>query len=163
VSEQPDEHIRALMNHRSTLGSRYRQALAQRMHLAPEEMAAVLHLTRGALTAGQLSHALVLDVDRVRALVADLEDAGHVVRRAHADDPQLVAVGLSDSTRELLAEITRPLVEELDALTRGLTPDERETIGRFLEAVTLLSEQEADRAARAAMESDRDPCRSDGG
>jgi DNA-binding MarR family transcriptional regulator len=85
------------------------------------------------------------------------------VRRAHADDPQLVAVGLSDSTRELLAEITRPLVEELDALTRGLTPDERETIGRFLEAVTLLSEQEADRAARAAMESDRDPCRSDGG
>lgn len=157
MSEQPDELIRALIDHQSALGSRYRQALARRLRLGAEQTAAVLHLTRGELTAGQLSLALVLGVDAVRALVDELEEAGHVVRREHAGDPQLVAVALSDSTRALLVEVTLPLVEELDALAMGLTPRERETIGRFLEAVTLVSESEADRAARAAMEGDRDP------
>lgn len=154
MSDRAQDHIRACIDDQGVLGARYRRALARRLDVEPYAMAAVLHLSRGELTAGQLSHALVLGVAEVMQLIADLEDAGHVVRRPHAEDPQLVAVAVSDSTLSLMEEVTRPLNEELDALCATLGPREREVIGRFLEAVTSVSEREADATAHAVMEGD---------
>jgi DNA-binding MarR family transcriptional regulator len=148
------DHIRRYLDVQGGLGSNYRRALARRFGLDPQEMAAVLHLARGELTAGQLSHALVLSVEDVVALVDGLEEAGHAVRRPHAEDPHVAAVALSAATLVRLEETTRPLVVELDALAMRLQPHERETIGRFLEAVTLISEREAEAAARAVVEGD---------
>lgn len=154
MSDETREHIRAYIDHQGALGSRYRRALARRLGLEPDELAVVLHLGRGEMTAGQLSHAVVLGVAEIMSLIEKLEDAGHVVRRAHAEDPQLVAVALSESTLSELEAVMRPLVEDLDALAAQLGSREREVVGRFMEAVTSISEREAELAARAVLEGD---------
>jgi DNA-binding MarR family transcriptional regulator len=148
---RPDR-IRLCLDAHAALGSIYRRVLGRMFALDPYEMAAVSHLARGEMTAGQLSYALVLSVEEVVALIDGLEEAGHVIRHPHAEDPELVGVALSESTRSRLTEARRTADDRFEAAFAELTSDERERIGRYLEDVTLITEREADALARGALE-----------
>jgi DNA-binding MarR family transcriptional regulator len=138
--------IRQFLDEQHTYGGRYRRALARRLELDPYETAALLHVARaGQLTARELSVALVQPADETTALVDRMVAHGLLVRSA-------ATFGIALPARERLARLTRPLVEDLDALARRLSPEERAIVGRFLEEVVTINERHADDAARQAFE-----------
>jgi DNA-binding MarR family transcriptional regulator len=142
--------IRQFLDEQNTYGARYRRALARRLELDPYEAAALLHIAlAGNLTASQLSLALVLPEDEATALVDRMAASGQLVR---SDGPAEAQFGIALPALERLARLTRPLVEDLDALAAKLSPEERTIVGRFLEEVVLINERHADDAARQAIE-----------
>ena len=103
----------------------------------------------GRLTAGELRLALVLPEDEATALVDHMVAGGHLVRCAGERGEELE---IALPTLERLALLTRPLVEDLDALATNLSAEDRAIVGRFLEEVVVINERHADDAARQAIE-----------
>jgi DNA-binding MarR family transcriptional regulator len=142
--------IRQFLDEQNTYGARYRRALARRLGLDPHEAAALLHVVlAGRLTADELRLALVLPADEAVALVERMVAGGLLVRSTGQRGEEFE---IALPTLERLAELTRPLVEDLDALATRLSPDERAIVGRFLEEVVAVNERHAEDAARQAME-----------
>jgi hypothetical protein len=146
------EAIRRFQDEQHGYGARYREALARRLGFDAHEAAALLHMALvGRLTAEQLSLGLVLPAEETAALIERLISRGHVVRSARDE------FGVALPTLERLAEITRPLVRDLDALAAQLSEHDRAVIGRFLEAVVEIDERYADELARRAIERPASP------
>jgi hypothetical protein len=143
--------IRQFLDEQNTYGGRYRRALARRLDLDPYEVAALLHVALATqLTARELSFALVLPEAETTALVDRMVAHGLLVRSG-------ARLGIALPARERLARLTRPLVEDLDALARRLSPEERAIVGRFLDEVVAINERHADDVARRALECDSPP------
>lgn len=152
LTDDHDAAIQRFLDEQSTFGARYRRALARGMGLEPNELAALLHLAWARqMSLEEISFALVLPLGQASALVDRLESAGYVSR---AGDPDVVAMTLV--TAERLAELTGPLVDELDAIAERYTPAERALIGRFLLEVVTSNERHAEAAARRALEGEGD-------
>ena len=91
-----DETIRQLLNRRDLASARHRSAISRRLGLSESEMLAVAHLAqRGRLSPSELAELLDLSSGGVTALVQRLELAGHVERQAHPTDRRSVLLELS--------------------------------------------------------------------
>ncbi len=141
------ETIRQLLNRRDLASARHRSAISRRLGLSESEMLAVAHLAqRGRLTPSALAELLDLSSAGVTALVQRLELAGHVERRRHPTDRRSVELELSAALVERAGQAFHPLVGALDDLTTELSEPERAIVRRFLERVTIATEEHAARA-----------------
>ncbi len=142
-----DETIRQLLNRRDLASARHRAAVSRRLGLSESEMLAVAHLAqRGRLTPSELADLLDLSSGGVTALVQRLEVAGHVERRAHPTDRRSVQLELSLALVERAADAFNPLVGALDDVCAELSESELATVARYLARVAIATEEHADRA-----------------
>jgi DNA-binding MarR family transcriptional regulator len=150
-----DATIRMCLSAPPVCGVAYRRALARRLGLDAQETGALLHVVAaGRLTAAELSAALVLPDGEVSALVERLVAGGRLVRSAGD------VIEVAPPEAERLAELMRPLNQDLDALAERFSPDERAVVGRFLEAVVDVTERHAREAAQRALAGGEPPLRS---
>jgi DNA-binding MarR family transcriptional regulator len=155
-TDDHDAAIQRFLDEESTFGARYRRALARRMDLEPDGLAALLHLAlAGRMSAGQLSFALVLPILETTALIDRLESDGHLSRAADPHGGDFEVVAMTRATGQRLAELTRPLVDDLDAIAERYTSEERAVIGRFLSDVVTSNERHAEAVARRALEGEQ--------
>jgi len=88
----------------------------------PSELARGLHVTTGAMT----------------ALLDRLVERGHLVREPHPSDRRRVALRLTASAHEAARAHVRPMAAEITELAGRLSPEERTTVGRFLDELAVI-------------------------
>jgi DNA-binding MarR family transcriptional regulator len=138
--------IRQLLDRRDLAAARYRSAASRRLGLGDSEMLAVAHLAqRGRLTPTEIAGLLDLSSGGVSALVQRLEEAGNVVREPHPTDGRSSVVRLSPAFVESARRVFGPLAADLDELSDELDDDQHRVIERFLVRVVDASEHHADR------------------
>jgi DNA-binding MarR family transcriptional regulator len=103
--------------------------------LGPRHVAALEQLRSGSMTVGELASRLGLTLPTVSGVLADLDRAGFVERRADPADRRRTIVQISPDKSALVGEwldgAARPLARVLDQLA----PSEQEA---FLKAMDLL-------------------------
>ncbi|HEX8103685.1 MAG TPA: MarR family transcriptional regulator [Solirubrobacteraceae bacterium] len=146
----PDATLRRLLNRRELAAARHRSALSRQLGLTESEMLAVAHLAqRGQLSPSELGGLLGLSSGGISALVARLQEAGHVVREAHPTDGRSNLVRLAPALVRRAGAAFAPLVTDLDQLSADLDEAERAVVRRYLERVVSLSEAHAERVREA--------------
>ena len=120
-------------------------AMARRTGLGLSEMAALEHLqhSHGRLTPTELGRRPSLSSGAVTALVDRLERTGHVERRPNPADRRSSVVlpmpeGLEEAGRHFV-----PVAADLLEKTAELTDEEREAVGKYLEAATEVFRRHA--------------------
>jgi DNA-binding MarR family transcriptional regulator len=103
--------------------------------LGPRHVAALEHLRAGPVTVGCLAGRLGLTMSTVSGVLADLDRAGYVERKADADDRRRTFVEITEAKRaeiqQWLDGAARPMARVLDRLD----PAER---AAFLKAMDML-------------------------
>jgi DNA-binding MarR family transcriptional regulator len=149
----PDATLQQLLARHELAVTRHRAAISRRLGLGDSEMLAVAHLAqRGRLTPGELGALLDLSSGGVSALVARLEDAGHVQREPHPTDGRSTVVSLSPALVERAGRAFGPLVTELDRIAGALGDADRRAVHGYLARVVETSERHADQAFREQRE-----------
>jgi len=144
---QLEPRIRQLLNRRELAATRHRSAMSRHLGLSESEMLAVAYLAqRGQLSPSEIGVLLDLSSGGVSALVQRLEHAGHVDREPHPTDGRRNLVRLAPGLVERAGRAFGPLVEDLERASTDLDEQEQRVLHRWLERVTLLSEEHADRA-----------------
>lgn len=148
------QFIREALNRKALAATRHRAALGRLLDMSESEVLAIQHLGRaGHLTPGQVGTLLQLSSGGTTALVHRLEAAGHAIREPNPDDKRSTILRLTPSIERRAGELFAPLVGELDALASSLSPDERRSVGRFLERIADAAERHADELVRRAQAS----------
>ena len=146
--------IRRLLHRRELAVARHRSAMSRQLGLADSEMLAVSFLAQqGELTPSELAALLDLSSGGVSALVQRLEDAGHVIRHRHPSDGRSSLLRLSPAFAVSAGRAFEPLVNDIDALTSELSADELAGLRRCLERLADLSERRAEEARRRSQTS----------
>ncbi|MGL5866744.1 MAG: MarR family winged helix-turn-helix transcriptional regulator [Dermatophilaceae bacterium] len=112
------------------------RALARSLELRPLDYTAVNHAmtTPHPIGPAELSERLGISTGSATELVDRLETAGHLRRDRHPTDRRRVTLTPTDTAIDQILTTLRPLFDDLDALTHNFTPDEQDTIRRFLRA-----------------------------
>jgi DNA-binding MarR family transcriptional regulator len=149
----PPQRLRDLLHRKALATSRHRAGIGRRLGLNESEAAALAHFARhGRLTPGELGDLLFLTSGGVTALTHRLESAGHIRREPHPRDKRSTLLTATPEILESASELYEPLVSRIDDSSAELSPEERLTIGRFLERIVSISEEEAEDVRRAADE-----------
>lgn len=69
-------------------------------------------------------------------LLARMESAGLIVRRADPADRRTIRVGLAPAGADAMADISEAITELNDLITAGFSPEELETVARWLKHVS---------------------------
>jgi DNA-binding MarR family transcriptional regulator len=147
----PPERIRDLLHRKALATERHRAGVARRLGLDDTEVAALTHLARhGNLTPSRLGELLFLTSGGVTALTRRLERAGYVRRQPHPRDRRSTVLSARPEIIAEAGDLYEPLVTALDWASSELPPDQRAAVGRFLERIVAISEQEADAMASDA-------------
>jgi DNA-binding MarR family transcriptional regulator len=131
-----DELVR-LMQTLVAEGQRIGHAFAHRHGVHGTDVEALIRvLVAGErpLTAGELAAELGLTTGAVTTLLDRLERAGHVRRERDERDRRRVNLHYGDAGLELAQQFFTPLGELHRAATSDFTPDELETVRRYLGA-----------------------------
>jgi DNA-binding MarR family transcriptional regulator len=130
--------------------SRLTGAFARVVGVSVPELLALEHLADGkGLGPSELARRLQLTSGSVTSLVDRLEASGHAVRAAHPSDRRRVVVLRTPKADEDLRHGAAPLVGDIAELAAGLSEDERQVVGRFLERLIDIIERTADEACAA--------------
>lgn len=136
--------LRDLLTRQALAIERYRSAVARQLGLSDSEIAAVIYLSQQReMTPGELRDRLALSSGGTTALIQRLERAGHVERRPNPSDGRSAVITVTDEMRGLLAARAAPLFEALDAVATTLSPQERVTIGSWLDRIVAETEAKA--------------------
>jgi DNA-binding MarR family transcriptional regulator len=139
------QRLRDLLHRKALAASRHRGGVARRLGLSDTEVAALAYLAQhGRLTPGEIGERLFLTSGGVTALVHRLERAGHIRREPHPHDKRSTLLTATPEIVEAASELFEPLVTRIDDSAEQLTPEERTAVGRFLERIVMISEEEAD-------------------
>jgi DNA-binding MarR family transcriptional regulator len=132
--------------------SEWHGELSGRMALGTPELMALAHLSMdGPLGPSELARHLHMTTGAMTALLDRLAERGHIVREPHPADRRRVVVRLTAHAREEAAVQVRPMSAEVRDLAECLTPEERRTVGRFIDdmvAIVLSSAGEPSRAGK---------------
>jgi DNA-binding MarR family transcriptional regulator len=119
-------------------------AFARDVGISVPELIALENLEGGdGLGPSELARRLQLSTGAVTALVDRLEASGHVTRAAHPSDRRRVVVTDTAKASEALAAEAAPLASEVGRLAASLSDEERQTVGRFLDAYITIVERAA--------------------
>jgi DNA-binding MarR family transcriptional regulator len=145
------EAIREALNRKALASARHRAALGRLLGLGDSEVLALQHLARaGELTPAQLADLLQLTSGGVTALVQRLERAGHLAREPHRHDRRSTVLHLTPEIERRAEEAFAPLVQEIDGLSRELSAHDRGVVARYLVGVADAAEREAEQLVRRA-------------
>lgn len=148
--------IRDLFQRKAHASSRHRAAVAKQLGLTETEAEALAHLARtGGMTPSQLGEVVGMTSGGVTALIQRLERADRVTRRPHPRDRRSSIIEATPTIVEQVRSHYERLSADSDRLTTRLTEADRETIGRYLEQIVLISERHAEEAL-AALQADEE-------
>jgi DNA-binding MarR family transcriptional regulator len=103
--------------------------------LGPRHVAALEQLRDGPITVGELAERLGLTMPTVSGVLADLDRAGFVDRRADPADRRRTIVQIADSQRDLVTRWLDGAAGPLARVLDKLSPTEQQA---FLKAMNLL-------------------------
>ncbi|GAA1764791.1 MarR family winged helix-turn-helix transcriptional regulator [Agromyces humatus] len=145
-----DQVVRVMQSLRAWHETDRRMAEASRryMKLNATDMRAVRFLIAArnqdkSVTPGQLADFLGISSASTTKLLDRLERGGHVVRAPHPTDRRALVISVSDDTGIVARESVGRQHARRFAAAAALSPDEREVVIRFLDALTAT---EADSA-----------------
>ena len=127
------------------------RALAARLQLRALDYTAMTHLLAAEVAFGpvELASRLGISSGSGTELADRLERAGHLHRRRAADDRRRVVLEPDEgSVTRILGELA-PLFDELDGLAAEFSPEEQQTIVRYLTAAAGRVRAHADELARS--------------
>lgn len=115
-------------------------ALARRLEMGPNDMAAMTHLAsaRHAVGPGWLSARLGLTPAAATELVDRLERVGHLARERDQVDRRRVNLIPTEASLQQVNDHLRPLLDAVNDLAGEFNNDERAAIQRFLTEVTAI-------------------------
>ena len=149
--------IRELFQRKALASSRHRAAVAKHLGLTETEAEALSHLARsGGLTPSQLGGILGMTSGGVTALIQRLERSDQVSRRRHPRDKRSSIIEATPGIVEQVRAHYERLSAESDRVTVRLDEDERDTVGRYLEQIVLISERHATEAVAALRATEED-------
>jgi len=136
VDEEREELVRLLQVY-ATESDRLGQAFAERHHLHPTDLhalLAVMHADRAGapLTPGRLGQELGLSSGATTALVDRLERVGHVRRERDDRDRRKVTLRYGEAAAAVATAFFGPLGERMDEVLATYTPAELAAARRFL-------------------------------
>jgi DNA-binding MarR family transcriptional regulator len=134
------EDVLDLLYRRDLAMGRARRALARRLGLSDDELAALLHLAHGELRTTELRELLDLSSGGATAFVHRLEAMGHATRRRHPRDGRSALIGLTPGTAAALTRAEAALSDGLDEALAALDEDQQAVVGRFLGRLVALAE-----------------------
>ncbi len=130
--------------------SEWHGELSERMEMGTPELMALARLAMDdSLGPSELAHSLHITTGAMTALLDRLAERGHVVREAHPSDRRRVALRLTPAARDAARAHLRPMVAEIRDLAQQLSPDERRTVGRFVDDLTAIVLRHAGGPARS--------------
>lgn len=109
-------------------------ALARRAGLTHHELYVLEQVFEQPTGPSELAQRLGVTTAATTGIVDRLEARGHVQREPHPTDRRRTVVVCTPSGREELIGHMMPMFRELAAIDEAMTPEERETVRRFLEA-----------------------------
>jgi DNA-binding MarR family transcriptional regulator len=110
--------------------------LAGLLDMTAADLLAVAHLGMdGELGPTELASRLHLHTGAVTALLDRLAERGMVEREPHPSDRRKLLVNLTQHGRDDAMRHLSPMVDEVIALVKTLPDDDRQTVGRFLDAL----------------------------
>jgi DNA-binding MarR family transcriptional regulator len=101
------------------------------------------------LTPGRLAAALSLSSPATSALLARLEEAGHVRRTHNTSDRRRVSVEMTDEARAVGRAVFAPLGSSIAQVVESLDADEQDTVLRFLDGIVEATSRTTDVPAPA--------------
>ena len=145
--EQVDQIVRVMQSLRGwhEAERRMSEASSRYMKLNPTDMRALRFLiaarNQGEIaTPGAISEYLGISSASTTKLLDRLERGGHIVRAPHPSDRRALAITVTDDTRIVAREsVGRLHARRFDAAA-ALTPDEREVVIRFLDALSATEQ-----------------------
>jgi DNA-binding MarR family transcriptional regulator len=118
--------------------------LSERMGMGPSELLALANLASDDdLGPSELAHRLHITTGATTALLDRLAARGHVVRERHPSDRRKVVLRLTPRAHEDALLQVRPMSAEITDLAARLSPDERRTVGRFLDDLSAMVRRHA--------------------
>lgn len=93
-----------------------------------------------ALTASELSHAILFSSGGLTKLLERLERAGMITRQQDPDDRRVVRVALSEAGRKLQEEAALFVIAQEERLIAPLSETERDTLARLLQSLLVSFE-----------------------
>jgi DNA-binding MarR family transcriptional regulator len=149
----PPQRLRDLLHRKALATERHRGAVAQRLGLSATEVTALAYLAQhGRMKPGELGERLYLTSGGTTALLHRLERAGHIRREPHPLDKRSTFLTATPEIIEAASELFKPVVARIDDTSAQLSADDRLAVGRYLERIVVISEEEAD-ATRQQAES----------
>lgn len=151
-----DQIVRVMQSLRGWHETQRRMSEASRryMKLNETDMRAIRYLVaarnQGEIaTAGAISAYLGISSASTTKLLDRLEHGGHIVRAPHPTDRRALAISVTDTTRAAARESVGRLHARRFAVAAALTSAERETVIRFLDALsaTEVDDDDVDDAA----------------
>jgi DNA-binding MarR family transcriptional regulator len=149
--------IRGLLNRKTLASYRQRAVTARRLGVTESELVVLIYLAQSSLTPGQLGERLHMTSGGVTAVLHRLERGGHVRRRPHVEDNRSVILSATPETVSTLADLLAPMIDDIDAVARRLTPGERDVITSYLREVAEVSERRVEELARGEPEPVHEP------
>ncbi len=99
------------------------------------------------VTAGALAEHLHVSTASTTKLLDRLEHAGHIERHAHPTDRRAITIAITDETHQQVRRtVGRQHARRFD-VAKGLTPQERDVVIRFLNDLSAIADTPADDAA----------------
>jgi DNA-binding MarR family transcriptional regulator len=133
------------MHHLAVAVAALDAVVARRMGLSAGDYLALKHLAVSEQPLGPVELGRLLGVTSGAAtgLVDRLEQAGHVLRRAHPSDRRRQTVTVTPLARQRLGDAVQPLADDIDREADSLTPDERRQVADVLGRLTALHRRHA--------------------
>jgi DNA-binding MarR family transcriptional regulator len=138
------DHIAEAARRLDVAVSTLNAAFARDVGISVPELLALENLDAvDGLGPSELARRLQLSTGAVTALVDRLEASGHVARAPHPSDRRRVVVTHTAKASEALAAEAAPLASEVGRLAASLSEEERQAVGRFLDAFITIVERAA--------------------
>ena len=124
-----------------TTGARVNHVVARRAGISDTELVTLEHLSREQIGPAEVARRLEVSTAAATGIVDRLVSRGHVERRPHTADRRRTELVLTESGRGEVVGHLLPMFVALDQLDRGFTPEERETIERYLRGAVAAFER----------------------
>jgi DNA-binding MarR family transcriptional regulator len=123
-----------------------RGALARQTDLTATDVEIFEHLMGEPLGPAELARRVHLTTAAASIALDRLEDAGHVVRRAHPDDGRKQMVVPTTGGMASVFAALQPMLGDLEQASEPLTKRQREIVASYLDRVTSALQATIDRA-----------------
>lgn len=150
--QTPEELMRAVRRLDMALAE-WHGELSGQMEMGTPELMALAHLSMvDSLGPSELARRLRITTGAMTALLDRLAERGHVLREPHPSDRRRVVVRLTSHAREEAVGHVRPMSDEVRRLAERLSPDERRTVGSFIEELAAIISRSARQSSSTLKE-----------
>jgi len=113
--------------------------MSERLGMSAGELLALAYLSvDGPLGPTELTHRLHITTGAMTAMLDRLAERDYVVRGPHATDRRRITVSLTKSGRDRIFTQVHGMADEVVALSERLDADQRKTIGRYIDTLSLV-------------------------